>query len=75
MSRIIYKNNNRINNKLPNTYEKVDWHDDYDTEHIRRFPNYIYGLYVVNNDENVEEHWFNCKRERDNKLTKQKSKI
>lgn len=70
MSKIIYKNNFKTNDKLPITYEKIDWHDDFDSEHIKKHPKHIYGLYLVNNDMNIEEQWFDSKEERESKLTR-----
>jgi len=65
MSRITYKNNIQVNHALPKTYERIEWHDEFDNEHIKKYPNHRFGLYVVSNDDNIEEHWFDCKRERD----------
>lgn len=65
MSVIIYKNNIQANHELPKTYERIEWHDEFDNEHIKKYPNYRFGLYVVNNDDNIEEHWFNSQQQRD----------
>ena len=68
MSVIIYKNNIQVNHDLPKTYESIEWRDEFDNEHIEKYPNHRFGLYVVSNDDNIEEHWFDSKQERNSKL-------
>ena len=57
MSVIIYKTKN-YNRGSVQSVEKIQWRDEFGHDHIEKNPNHIYGIYLVSNDENVEEQWY-----------------